>query len=88
MSIANVFIGLAILGLGILIVRYTQNIYNFTGGLDFIENIFHAGTPTFLRLTGIVLVVFGLGMIFGIWNWLTQPIADALKNLTGANLKK
>lgn len=84
----NFLLGAALLALGIVIVRFAQNIYNFTGAMDFVERWIRAGTPAFIRIVGVVLVIFGLGMMVGLWGWLTQPIADGVKSLSGGGLIK
>ena len=84
----NIFLGFALLALGILMLRFQRSIYNFTGAIDFVERFWHAGTPSFIRIVGVALVIIGLGMMFGFWGWLTQPLADSVKSLTGSNLQK
>jgi hypothetical protein len=84
----NIILGLSLMGLGLAMLKFWRGIYNFTGAIDFVERWVAAGTPAFIRIVGVVLVVFGLGMTFGIWTWLTQPIADGVKSLSGAELNK
>lgn len=76
------------MALGLAMLKFWRNIYNFTGAIDFVERWVTAGTPAFIRIIGVILVVFGLGMTFGIWSWLTQPVADAVKGLGGTELQK
>ncbi|MEI7819226.1 MAG: hypothetical protein WCI47_03865 [bacterium] len=82
-----IFIGLIMVILGTLMLRYTQQIYNFTGALDFVENKVTAGTPGFIKLFGLALVLIGLGTIFGLWTFLTDPLGDSLKSMFGAGQK-
>jgi hypothetical protein len=84
----NIFFGIFLMAVGLTMMKFWRNIYNFTGAIDFVERLVTAGTPAFIRILGVVLVIFGLGMTFGIWSWLTQPIADSVKGLTGAELNK
>lgn len=84
----NFFLGLALVGFGIVIVKFQQNIYNFTGAIDFVEQYFHAGTPAFIKIVGVVLVIFGLGMMVGLWGWLTQPFAEGVKSLSGGAIRR
>lgn len=84
----NVFLGIFLMAVGLTMLKFWRNIYNFTGAIDFVERWVTAGTPAFIRILGVVLVVFGLGMVFGVWSWLTQPIADSVRVLTGSELQK
>ena len=86
--IFNIFLGLGLMGLGLLTLKFWRNVYNFTGALDFVEKWSTAGTPAFIRIVGVILVIFGLGMIFGLWTWITQPFADGVKSLGGSELKR
>jgi hypothetical protein len=84
--IFNIFLGLAMLATGLLMLKFWRNVYNFTGAIDFVERLVTAGTPAFIKIMGIALVVIGLGTIFGFWGWLTAPLVDGIKGLSGQNI--
>lgn len=84
--IFNIFLGLAMLATGLLMLKFWRNVYNFTGAIDFVERLVTAGTPAFIKIMGIGLVVIGLGTIFGFWGWLTAPLVDGIKGLSGQNI--
>lgn len=73
-------LGLIFITVGTLMLVFNRQIYSFTGGLDFIENHFRAGTPSFLKLFAVVLVFVGILMATGLGGWLTSP----LRNLTNS----
>ena len=74
------------LATGLLMLKFWRNVYNFTGAIDFVERLVTAGTPAFIKIMGIGLVVIGLGTIFGFWGWLTAPLVDGIKGLSGQNI--
>lgn len=74
------------LATGLLMLKFWRNVYNFTGAIDFVERLVTAGTPAFIKIMGIALVVIGLGTIFGFWGWLTAPLVDGIKGLSGQNI--
>lgn len=76
------------MAIGLLLLKFALNVYNFTGPIDFIERWVTAGTPAFIKILGVILVILGMGTIFGIWAWLTDPLVEGVKDLTGSNLKK
>ncbi len=64
----NFLVGLLIIGLGVLILKYTRQTYEFVGSWSWAEKFFGiGGTITALKLTGIVFIVtgalYGLGWI-------------------------
>ncbi len=77
------FIGLIVFIIGILFVVFAQNIWNFTGGIDFIENHFPGNTRAFIQLLGVIMVIVGLLMVTGIGSWLVAPIANTLGGVLG-----
>lgn len=83
----TVILGLTLMALGIFMLKYWQAVYNFTGGIDMIEKWSPAGTPAFIRISAALLVIFGLGMIFGLWTWITQPFVDGVKGLSGQGIQ-
>jgi hypothetical protein len=66
-----------VIAAGILTMRYTFEITNFTGKIDFAENWFGglgAGTYTWWRLVGLAVALFGGMWLLGI----TSLLGDAL----------
>ncbi len=75
--------GLVILPIGICFVIFAQNIWNFTGSIDFVEKYFPGNTRAFIQLLGIVMVLLGMLFITGLSNWLIQPISDTAGSIFG-----
>ena len=82
------FLGVLLLVIGFLLLQFHQQVYNFTGELDFVVRWVPAGTTSFIKLVGVVLVILGMGMMFGLWTWLTQPIADAFSSAFGGKIRQ
>ena len=85
--VLNILIGATMITLGLLMLKFWRSVYNFTGALDFVERWVTAGTPAFIRIVGVLLVVIGLGTIFGFWGWLTAPIVDGVRSLSGQGVQ-
>ncbi len=84
----TILLGLGMMIVGILMLRFHQAVYNFTGSLDFIDRWVTAGTPAFLKLFSLALIIIGMGMVFGIWTWLTQPLSDGFRDAFGGGTKQ
>lgn len=78
-----ILLGIVFLALGILMVVFAQNIWNFTGNIPTVENLFAGSTKGFIQLCGIALILLGMLFATGLAGWLTAPIADTLRSLTG-----
>jgi hypothetical protein len=56
----NFLVGLLIIGLGVVILKYTRQAYEFVGSFAWAEKFFGiGGTITALKLIGIVFIVTG-----------------------------
>jgi len=56
----NFLIGLLVIGLGVLILKYTRQTYEFVGSFAWAEKFFGiGGTISALKLFGIVFIVVG-----------------------------
>jgi len=75
--------GLVLLPIGICFVIFAQNIWNFTGSIDFVEKYFPGNTRAFIQLLGIVMVLLGMLFITGLGEWLTGPIGESVGRLFG-----
>ena len=73
--------GLVFIVVGTLMLAFHRQVYGFTGGIDFIEEHFRAGTPTALKLFAVILVVLGLLMVTGFGHWLTDPVTNGLSKI-------
>jgi hypothetical protein len=71
------------LGLGVALVVFRRQVYNFTGYIDFVEGWFPGGTNSFLLIFGLFLVLLGILFITGLGNSITGPITDQLKSVFG-----
>jgi hypothetical protein len=62
--------GPIMIALGVLLMKYTVQITNFTGALDFAEKYLKggvgAGTYTWWRLVGLFLIAVALAWMFGV----------------------
>lgn len=61
-------IGLMVIGLGVVILKYTRQTYEFVGSFSWAEKFFGiGGTITALKLIGLVFIIvgtlYGLGWI-------------------------
>lgn len=74
-------LGLLFVVLGTAMLAFNRQIYGFTGGLDFVENHLRGGTPAFLKLVAVILVVLGLLFVTGLGRFITDPLAHALNQL-------
>lgn len=57
---------------GILTVVFSENIYNFTGSIDFVERRAPGNSRNFIKLAGIIMIIAGIivfagasGLVFG-----------------------
>jgi len=56
----NFLIGILVIGLGVVILKYTRQTYEFVGSFAWAEKFFGiGGTITALKLLGIVFIVVG-----------------------------
>ncbi|MCB9807618.1 hypothetical protein H6768_07225 [Candidatus Peribacteria bacterium] len=56
----NFLVGLLVIGLGVVILKYIRPTYEFVGSWVWAEKFFGiGGTVTALKLLGIVFIVFG-----------------------------
>ncbi len=72
----NFIWGIVWIAVGTAMLIYNRQIYSFTGAIDFIESHWTAGTPSFLKLVAIALVLMGLFMVTGVGDWIIAPFAD------------
>lgn len=64
----NFFVGLIVIALGVLILKYIRETYELVGSWTWAEKFFGIGwTVTAIKLLGIVLITFGA--IYMLW-WL------------------
>jgi len=68
--------GFIITGIGILTVIFSEQIYNFTGAIDFIEKHAAGSSRGFIKLFGVVLVVLGILIFSGAVTFITNPLSD------------
>lgn len=83
LMLGSIFLGLLMLVIGVVIVVFRRNIYNFTGYIDFVEGWFPGGTNTFILFFGLALVLLGIFFITGVGSSITAPINDQLKAVFG-----
>lgn len=78
-----ILMGLAFLVIGIATVVFAQNIWNFTGGIDFVENHLPGDTKAFIQFVGVITILLGMLFITGLGGWLTGPIGESVGRLFG-----
>jgi len=79
----TILLGLGFLLLGTVTVIFAQNIWNFTGAIDFVESKFPGNTKAFIQLVGVILILLGILFITGLASSVTGPISDTLSKVTG-----
>lgn len=74
------FIGLLVIGLGVLLVVKTQWIYDFTGPIDWAEQHLgtEGGTRLFIKLMGVVLIMGAFLAVTGILSGWVNAIFGGL----------
>ena len=80
-----IFLGLILIVLGTLMLTYSRHVYNFTGGIDFIEEHFRAGTPAAIKLFALAMVIIGIFLATGLGHSLTDPITHGLHQIFPSN---
>ncbi len=78
MNFGTIILGIILLGLGIVMLRYNMKVYYFTGQIDFIEAKMPGGTSSAIKLVAIILVFVGAAMATGVFTWMTQPIVNSI----------
>lgn len=63
----RVIIGMLVIVGGFLMIWKTQTFYNFIGSIDWAERHFAGGTKAFLKLLGIVVIIFGFIITFNLY---------------------
>ena len=77
----SIFLGITLVIVGILTVQFHKQIYNFTGALAFVERRVTAGTQSFIKLFGAILVIIGIGLTFGLFDWLGVLLGEAVRSM-------
>ena len=78
-----IILGLVMLVIGALMVVFAQQVWDFTGAIDFVESKFPGNTKAFIQIVGVVLVIIGLLFLTGVGGFITQPIFDQVSHLFG-----
>ncbi len=79
----TILLGLGFLVVGVLLVVFAQQVWNFTGAIDFVESKFPGNTKAFIQLTGVILILLGILFITGLGENLTGPIGETLGKAFG-----
>jgi hypothetical protein len=77
----RLIIGVPIIYGGYLLMRYTVQITEYTGRVDFAEEYlrgFGAGTYTMWRIIGVLAIVGSLLWIFGLSSIIGKPVASTI----------
>ena len=82
MSLTQIIIGVIMVGLGVLAVKYTFQLVNLTGRQQWIENITGSGsTYGVFKLFGVALVLLGLLVATGFGNDVLNFIFSPLRRI-------
>ncbi len=85
MVIQHIISGLAAAMLGILMVRFAQNIINFTGSLQGISSRLGMGSSLLIvKIVGLILVIGGIIYATNLGHFLFGPLVDALSHFLPA----
>lgn len=79
----TILLGLGFLVVGVLLVVFAQQVWNFTGAIDFVESKFPGNTKAFIQLTGVILILLGILFITGLGETITGPIGETLGKAFG-----
>jgi uncharacterized membrane protein YidH (DUF202 family) len=77
----NFLIGIVLAIIGTLVLVFAQQIYNFTGAIDFVESRMPGYSKGFIKLMGIVMVVVGVLFFTGVGGFITQPILEGIQGV-------
>jgi len=79
----NIVWGLIIIIVGMIIVIFSEKIFNFTGNISLVENKFPGSSRGFIKLIGIIMILGGILILSGALGFLTGPLGGAFSNLFG-----
>ena len=69
------FLALLIFGLGFALMKYSYNVMQFFGRLEWAESTLGGGgTFTFYKLLGLFFMIGALFHLFGVWPILLSPL--------------
>lgn len=72
----QIAVGIIMLIVGVLFVIFSENIYNFTGALDFVERRFPGNSRGFIKLLGVLLIILGVITFTGLWVAIFRPLGE------------
>lgn len=67
--------------LGTLTLVFAQQIYNFTGAIDFVESRMPGYTRSFIKLMGVLFVIVGLLFLTGVATVVTDPLFEGIQRV-------
>ena len=65
--------------LGTLTLVFAQQIYNFTGAIDFVESRMPGYSRSFIKLMGVLFVIVGLLFFTGVATVVTDPLFEGIQ---------
>lgn len=78
----RIVFGLVGIPLGLIIIIYTHYIVdNITGPIGFAERLFSSigsGTYSFFRISGLIIIIASLMVMFGVGDWIYLSISSSL----------
>ncbi len=68
--------GIPMIIIGVLIVLFSEPIYNFTGAIEFIERRSAGGSRGFIKLFGVIVIILGILTLTGVGGILLDPFGQ------------
>jgi hypothetical protein len=77
--------GILVIITGILGVMFTEQIYNFTGSIGFIENKFPGNSRAFIKLMSFVIIIVGILLLTGTSSFISNALGNFFSGLFNRN---
>ena len=80
MSIMLILIGILLIAAGIVGLVFNQQIFNFTGSIDFVEQRFPGNSSGFIKILCVVMVLTGIIIATNSYAWFLSPISNYINS--------
>jgi len=75
-------VGLIVVALGVIGLKFSYQIMNFTGAIDWIENKLGGGsTYTVIKIISMVMIIGGIIYMSGLGSLILRPIVTPINHL-------
>ncbi len=68
--------GIPMIMTGVVMVLFSERIYNFTGAIEFVERRFAGGSRGFIKLFGVIVTILGILTLTGASGILFDPLGQ------------